>query len=544
MKRPFAIFAFLLLFGFGAGPAWALEYESQPRHPISIVDAFIFVKKFKTVMRLSFFAEDLQMLQGVEALEDGFYDSEELLEATEDHIKFIEERMLLIKANGERLTGKLIEKVDIQFPEDDDGTPQRIRAGDLMNFKIQLTYEFNHEDPLQFLTINQKLTSEEDLYKSEVKTVVNQAGNADALLVKILKPDQPETVEIDWENPALDADLTDAEWEKRAAEQLEKNLGIESYSSTYSFIYITRKEVRHEILIPLATLATFITDLEQADENYLDIPEQDAAKSKIETMFAQINPVTIDSIPVAPKFDRIDFYGLDLRDFAMQAERRRVSMANGRVGIIMSYSAKSTPKEVSVEWELFNNIVQKVEATSFVFDKAEKFTFSRFQRRTDDDGNVDNQANIYRPANLQATTSAPIQQVSAQYDFANLAPPVIEPQKLSISLGYFLAAGCLFLCLVSLYFRNAKFSFVFGACAPILLITTLTGGFPTPILFNHPSKPARFLIPNEDGKEVFAKLHQNIFRAFDYPDQSVIYDALANSVDGPLLRETVLEDQR
>ena len=379
------------------------------------------------------------------------------------------------------------------------------------------------------------------MYKSEVKTVVNQAGNADALLVKILKPGQPETVSVDWENPALNADLSDDEWEKRAAEQLEKNLGIESYSSTYSFIYITRKEVRHEILIPLATLATIITDFEQQDEDFLDIPEQDLAKAKIEDLFGNINPVTINSVSVKPVFDRIDFYGLDIRDFAMQAERRKISMANGRVGIIMSYSAKSVPKEVSVEWELFNNVVQKVEATAFIFDDAEMFTFSRFDRKTDDDGNVDNSKNVYRPTQLNPKESAAITQVSSEFDFENLQPPIAEKPTLDIPLGYFLAAASLLLCIVFLLYRNQKFSFVFGAVAPILLITTLTGGFPTPIRFPHPTEPATFEMPQEQGQTVFAKLHQNIFRAFDYPEQSDIYDALANSVDGPLLRELFLK---
>ncbi len=34
---------------------------------------------------------------------------------------------------------------------------------------------------------------------------------------------------------------------------------------------------------------------------------------------------------------------------------------------------------------------------------------------------------------------------------------------------------------------------------------------------------------------IFAPLHENIFRAFDYARESDVYDALARSVDGPLL---------
>ena len=106
-------------------------------------------------------------------------------------------------------------------------------------------------------------------------------------------------------------------------------------------------EVRHEVLIPLASLASFL-ELKRADPGFLDTQEQDVATEKIKAFFSSGNPVQIDGVVVQPTFDRIDFYGLDLRDFAVQAERRKISMANGRVGVIMSYSTKGMPASVSV----------------------------------------------------------------------------------------------------------------------------------------------------------------------------------------------------
>ncbi len=44
-----------------------------------------------------------------------------------------------------------------------------------------------------------------------------------------------------------------------------------------------------------------------------------------------------------------------------------------------------------------------------------------------------------------------------------------------------------------------------------------------------------------DAEEVFAQLHKNMFRAFDYRRESDVYDALANSVDGDLLRDLYLQ---
>lgn len=51
----------------------------------------------------------------------------------------------------------------------------------------------------------------------------------------------------------------------------------------------------------------------------------------------------------------------------------------------------------------------------------------------------------------------------------------------------------------------------------------------------------KFDLSNEDATQVFAQLHKNMFRAFDYQDESDVYDALSKSVDGELLRQLYLD---
>ena len=43
-------------------------------------------------------------------------------------------------------------------------------------------------------------------------------------------------------------------------------------------------------------------------------------------------------------------------------------------------------------------------------------------------------------------------------------------------------------------------------------------------------------LTEEQALQVFGALHANIYRAFDYRDESDVYDALARSVSGELLR--------
>jgi hypothetical protein len=52
-------------------------------------------------------------------------------------------------------------------------------------------------------------------------------------------------------------------------------------------------------------------------------------------------------------------------------------------------------------------------------------------------------------------------------------------------------------------------------------------------------------LPNEsDAQAIFEPLHQNLYRAFDFVEESSIYDALALSVEGPLLEQTFLTIHR
>ena len=53
--------------------------------------------------------------------------------------------------------------------------------------------------------------------------------------------------------------------------------------------------------------------------------------------------------------------------------------------------------------------------------------------------------------------------------------------------------------------------------------------------------PGSAQLDNEQANAVFGRLHKNMFRAFDYRDESSIYDALATSIDGPMLEDTYLK---
>ncbi|MFM8729144.1 MAG: hypothetical protein ACKON9_28920, partial [Planctomycetaceae bacterium] len=94
--------------------------------------------------------------------------------------------------------------------------------------------------------------------------------------------------------------------------------------------------------------------LRHQDPSFVDVSEQDVIRKDVEKWLSGQNPVLINGRAVAPRFSRIDFYSLDLSDFAAQAEPRRVSMASGRVGVIMSYQPEDgIVRDASLTWNQF-----------------------------------------------------------------------------------------------------------------------------------------------------------------------------------------------
>jgi hypothetical protein len=482
-------------------------------HPVSIVEANIYVNQSRTTIRLTCFAEDLELLQGIEAGDDGLYDSAEIKEATADHADYLAEKIILRDVNGERLPASVTNITGVEIPEGG------VKAGTLMEYTMVFELEIKHPPKPEFLTLEQQMVAEGALLPSELKAIVKQSGAENSYL-KMLKPGMPETFRFDWENPPLSPEASEEEWETWFDTQEEQVLGIVSYSSVYSFIYITDREVRHEVLIPLATLATMI-EIDRADAAFLTVAEQVDAGKKIEAFFSIGNPVTIDGVTVKPIFESVDFYGLDLRDFAQKTDKRKVSMASGRVGVIMQYPAKSPPESVAVEWTKFSESIRSVDAVVFAYKDTMKASFSKFLEN-----------NVYRWKAADAADLPAITDVDLADPRYFAAPPTFGLPVLTLAA---LLAG---LVLVPFAFKSTKISAV--ACvlvgAGLMLTETAVVQLPAPF---EPEGAIR--INNRTADRVFDQLHTNLFRAFDYSQEEDVYDALAVSVHGDLLRKLYLQ---
>ncbi|MFO0975339.1 MAG: hypothetical protein U0996_03025 [Planctomycetaceae bacterium] len=483
--------------------------SASERHPISITEAQMFVTRTKAITRIQIFAEDLVLFQALEPNDQDRITPADLKKGLEDHKAFLLEKYSLRNAAGDVIKGQLTDMKPFDIP------PDGIPSGEMMMHTAMYEIEHSFPEPPEFLTIQQDITDENFIIPSEMSLHVHQSGTGLNYTERLL-PGASTTVRFDWEN-ALADNASDQEWESWFEKQREKTLGITSYSSVYSFIYIEPAEVRHEILIPLATLGTIIP-LEHADPAFIEVAEQDAIREGIRKWLRDENPVLINGTRVIPEFSRIDFYSLNLSDFATQAAPQKVSMASGRVGIIMNYrTLDDSVRDVSLVWNLYYSGMNKIPAVVISYpNKMDRFEFSKFKTAEQ------NTLSWKCPPDALPT---PVQAVAA---------PSLRKPMLLIPIGSALAVVIGAALIVYVPGRGIK------ATVASLMLLAVIFHKPLSIKTENP-----FVAPpeltTEEAAAAFKALHSGMYRSLDFGSEDRIYDVLATTVDGPLLEDLYLQ---
>lgn len=478
-------------------------------HPISVTEAQIFVTRTAARARISLFAEDLYLFQDLEPDDTDRISPDELRRGLEQHKKFLLDKVRLLDANGDAYQGRIAGLQPFEIPE--EGIP----IDDLMLHSAVYELEFPFTTPPEFLTLQQDISDENYIFPSEMKLTLHQAGT-DITYTEVLKPGSPHTLRFDWDVEPLSDDASDAEWQEWLTKQREQTLGITSYSSVYSFIYIEPAEVRHEVLIPLASLKTIIP-LQHEDPGFISVAEQEAVRDLIRDWLAEKNPVTINGQSAKPEFARIDFHGLNLKDFAAQKEQTRVSLANGRVGIILRYTTGDYPiRSVTIAWERFYSSLRKIRSVVIAYpDTVAKFEFTRFNKPED---------NIFR---WEADESA--------LPLAAQPVEVKVPPKPTLRIPV-LSAGLICLGLLMVAFRTSGRWQILLAT---LVMAAVTWPFASMTIENPFRRPEP--LSADTATDIFHSLHRNAYSALDYGTEDQIYEQLSVSIDGQLLEELYLQ---
>lgn len=474
-------------------------------HPISVVIETAYVDHDKVTMEVEVYAEDLVFYHDVKPDDRNEVPAEALREAAAKHGPLLLERLPVFDAAGRRIEGGEVGSVT-----GTDEFPASVPIGELMGYSLVYRLEVPLAKPPEFLSFSQRLVGPEDGFPALVDFRVKQAGQEEEVEAT-LKPGQVRTVRFEWSGG--DASPADAEREAWMKEVRADTLGATGLNSVRSFLYVGRREVRHELLIPFPLLESYFSvDRQQPD--FLSPEEQEAAKQKVGEFFADKNPIAIDGAKQTPSSVRVEFFTLEDRDLTKPPKRRTVNTVNARVGVILAYPTDPPSTEVKLVWNAFNRLAWRVDAFCFAGDEVLRPKFSMATR----------QATFVwkRPA---APTPLDVKLAAA--------PP--RPALAVAWLSLLLAAGAL---TVGLSTRHRP-RIAAGVTATGLLAAALTWGGPR-LLVPQPFAELPSLT-DAQAADAFGRLHHNLYLATDASTEEEALEALAGAADGELLRDLYLQ---
>lgn len=141
------------------------------------------------------------------------------------------------------------------------------------------------------------------------------------------------------------------------------NLKRHHKSALMSFLYVAPREVRHEVLARVRDLQEW-TDLGLTGGATIEPDQQAALKDRVRAFFAARNPLKVDGALSEPASSRAEFLTISLTGLQVVEEAEPLDLSTAIVGVILSYPVKHLPKHVSVEWELFNDRIERIPATT------------------------------------------------------------------------------------------------------------------------------------------------------------------------------------
>lgn len=279
------------------------------------------------------------------------------------------------------------------------------------------------------------------------------------------------------------------------------------------FLYVEPFEVRKEVVARPLDLARF-TALDV--HPYEPIPEgrRDALLAQIASFLEARGRVTIDGAEADPILDRIHFLKRGLRMTRVVTPDEPIDGTNAIVGAIFVYPVDGIPKDVRLDWDIFDARITRVPAAAT--DEAGPMPYFL----TPDDREL-HWVNYLKGSALPGEL-----QVEAPRSHISI--------PLGLGVGLLLALGLLFAAL-------KRRSPALGAAAVVLALA----GWWVPAPSVNVAVPSSVRTPS--GAEATPTIHAllyNIYRALDFRAEDVVFDRLAQSLSGEVLERVYLEMRR
>ncbi len=297
-------------------------------------------------------------------------------------------------------------------------------------------------------------------------------------------------------------------------------------------IAIDDETVRYQLLISADFLqvlmgkADFTYTLKQEGKifRFTDPQRADQMRAYLRTLLADCCPVRIDGVEVRPLVESLQFYpatvppGYPQSPYTLPPDLQ----------LVIAYPTKGPPDRVNMIWGLYPQDPSRMmyglpTATDVVAQL---------------DAHDQNKLVVFAEQEPEFTWHAPQTPIRQR-----VSPVVVQERPANVRLpvtSILIVAGwgsvALALRLVTPW-RKTRWLAATGTVAAGVVAAALYDTAPVRM----PWQSSVVLPEAAEAQQIFTSLHRNVYRAFDYKDESDIYDVLAQTVDGPLLDQVYNE---
>lgn len=318
------------------------------------------------------------------------------------------------------------------------------------------------------------------------------------------------TLELNWNDP----------WFSRFQHP---NLRRQNVAPMSGYLYVEPNEVRQEFILRPKDLQSFV-DLGLNGAATIPVERQEALKTRVGEFLASRNPVRIDGQTIPAALDRIHFVRRTLRQTGVIDPPEELDLVSATLGVIFVYPIDGLPQEVTMQWDLFNPLIQEVPAS--VSDEAGPLPATL----TPEDP-------ILRWQNFLKNPSAATLVAIAE-------PPAAAVVSVPVATT-FCAIG-IFLLLRPAWsrFQETRRAPIRMAAACVVLAVLGAATFPYARLAIASPFSRAASLSDRAAADIMTGLLHNVYRAFDRRDPSLVYDQLSRSISGYLLEQVYLDTRK
>ena len=366
----------------------------------------------------------------------------------------------------------------------------------------EVTYPFEH--PPKSLTISPPV----DDSGSQLAAIGFICYHREVMVVDFRQLVPDSTLNLDWEDPWYSS-FSKRQYQRR----------LQSGMRTY--LYIEPYEVRHEILVRVKDMMTWI-DFDLQGSEYIEEEEFDPVRQTIAQFFMARESVLIDGERLKPILDRTAYVESTMLRSRFIEMPERVPLNTAMVGVIITYLTDGIPQQVETSWDLFSDRIQKV--TASMIDPAGPFPHDLEPGDT-----------VLKWTNyLKNYTIPTVQQISIAEKHRSMRIPIVSLLclVLAVPLGFLGITKS----------RTSTSKRTYTALAVVCVIGAVAA-YPSAKISIGANAVAH-QITEEDAAELIYSLMKNVYRAFDFREEEDVYDKLALSVTGDLLTDIYLQSRK